>query len=323
MARSGVSLAEMGLRMDYPDLNLLIALDVLLEEESVIGAARRMNLSPPAMSRTLARIRKTFGDPILVQAGRRMVPTTRALELRNQVRTVANEALGLMQPASEEALRTLRRTFTIRASDPVVAVFASVLQARLHGSAPLVQLRFAAETEGDDEALREGRIDLAIGASRALHPEVRVQTLMEMEIIGVARSDHPLFDREITADRYAAFDQIAVSRRGRMSGPIDTALASQGLHRRVVMVLPSYSIALMALVRTGLLLYIPDPYREIAEGMGLRCFSIPLGLPLVAVRQAWHPRFDNDGPHRWLRSMVHDVFSEGAVATAPASRGRS
>src|ERR1700679_723635 len=103
--------------MTSPDLNLLFALDVLLEEGSVVGAARRMNLSAPAMSRTLARIREAVGDPILVKVGRTMMPTPRALALREQVHGSVEHARQLLQPEREVDLSTLTRQFNLHAND--------------------------------------------------------------------------------------------------------------------------------------------------------------------------------------------------------------
>ncbi len=103
--------------MQLPDMNLLVALDALLDEGSVVGAARRMNLSPAAMSRTLTRIRGAIGDPILVRAGRGLVPTPKALELREQVRDVVEQAALLFRSADSVELGTLRRRFSIRAND--------------------------------------------------------------------------------------------------------------------------------------------------------------------------------------------------------------
>ncbi len=295
--------------MEYPDLNLLIALDALLQEESVVGAARRMNLSPPAMSRTLARIRVVFGDPILVLAGRKMVPTPRAQELRDPVHGIVSQALGVMQPVGESAMRTLRRSFTIRANDSFLVAFGAQLARQLSEAAPEVSLRFAPEVGDDDDALRAGHVDLFIGATEALDPEVRVQVLLKTMIVGVARDDHAIFADAITPERFAAVDQIVVSRRGRLHGPIDTALAALNLRRRIALTAPTFSTALLLLAGNDLVLPLPDLYllegRHIPAGM--RAFPIPLDLPPVTVRQAWHPRFENDPAHRWLREMVREL----------------
>lgn len=109
--------------MQLPDMNLLVALDALLDEGSVVGAARRMNLSPAAMSRTLTRIREAVGDPILVRAGRGLVPTPKALQLQGQVRNVVEQAALLFRSADQVDLSTLRRRFSVRANDFFIGVY--------------------------------------------------------------------------------------------------------------------------------------------------------------------------------------------------------
>jgi DNA-binding transcriptional LysR family regulator len=295
--------------MKYPDLNLLIALDILLEEQSVATAARRLNLSAPAMSRTLSRIRTTVGDPILVRAGRKLVPTARALELRTLVRNTSEAAVGLLQPGSIETLATLERQFTIRANDVFAAAYGGALLAALRATAPKVTLRLRTETDQDDEALREGRIDLWIGASNALDPEVRVQTLFTTHFLGLADADHPIFDGPVTAERFAAYEHVNISRRGVNAGPIDAKLMDLGLSRTIAMVAPTFLAGMFALPGTKLIMPAPThiAWAVAATESRIRPFRLPLKLEPFAMRQAWHPRLDNDAVHRWLRGTVIEV----------------
>jgi DNA-binding transcriptional LysR family regulator len=298
--------------MKYPDLNLLVALDILLEEQSVAAAARRLNLSAPAMSRTLSRIRATVGDPILVRAGRKLVPTARALELRALVRKTSESAIGLLQPSSAEALENLERQFTIRANDVFASAYGGRLLSALRAKAPKVSLRLRAETDQDDEALREGRIDLWIGASSALDPEVRVQTLFTTRFLAVADKDHPIFAGEITAERFAAYEHINISRRGVNAGPIDARLMDLGLSRTIAMVAPTFVMGMFALPGSKLIMPAPEHlvWGLAALDSRITAFRIPLKLEPFAMRQAWHPRLDNDAVHRWLRATVLDVCKQ-------------
>ncbi len=128
--------------MARPDLNLLFTLDVLLAEGSVARAARRLHLSPSAMSRALARLREATGDPLLVRAGRGLVASPRALELRDSVSRLVHEAEAALRPAHELELGQLERTFTIRASEGFVENFGARLLARVGAEAPGVRLHF-------------------------------------------------------------------------------------------------------------------------------------------------------------------------------------
>ena len=134
--------------MKLPDLNLLVALDILLEEGSAVAAARRMNLSAPAMSRTLARIRDAIGDPVFVRSGRGLAPTPRALELREQVRGVVEQAHAIFTSGREVDLRTLERTFSLCANDVFVGAYGGKLRDLLAVHAPHTVLRFVPEGDG-------------------------------------------------------------------------------------------------------------------------------------------------------------------------------
>jgi DNA-binding transcriptional LysR family regulator len=151
--------------MSPPDLNLLITLDALLAEGSVAGAARRLRLSPSAMSRALARLRDTTGDPLLVRAGRGLVPTPRAIELRDRVSQLVQDANAVLRPAEDARLGQLERTFTLRTSEGFVENFGPALIARAGEEAPGVRLRFVRKPDKDSAPLRDGSVDLEPASS--------------------------------------------------------------------------------------------------------------------------------------------------------------
>lgn len=198
--------------MSVPDFNLLVTLDVLLAEGSVARAAKRLQLSPSAMSRALARLRETTGDPLLVRAGRGLVPTPRALELRERVSQLVQDAEAVLRPAEQPDLKQLARTFTLRTSEGFVENFGAALIARINEQAPGVRLRFMHKPDKDSTALRDGTVDLETGVvGKAAGPELRTQGLFRDRFIGVVRSGHPLSLGEITPARYAAGSHISVS----------------------------------------------------------------------------------------------------------------
>lgn len=299
--------------MQLPDMNLLVALDALLDEGSVVGAAQRMNLSPAAMSRTLGRIRDALGDPILVRAGRGLVPTPRALALREQVSALVEQAGQVFRSGDDVDLPNLERAFNIRTNDLFIALYGAQLLRMMHEQAPRTVLRFVPESPGgdDDSVLRDGRTDLIISSTVELGPEIKVQSLFHTEYIGLARRDHPIFDDEITPERFAAYPQISVSRRGRANGPIDVELANFKVQRRVALITPSFHSAMFSLPDSDLILPMPANILNSVNKLGLplRAFPIPLPLEQVTVMQAWHPRFQNDPAHRWLRQTLKTCCS--------------
>jgi DNA-binding transcriptional LysR family regulator len=298
--------------MQSTDLNLLVALNALLDEGSVLGAARRMNLSAPAMSRTLGRIRHVMGDEILVRAGRRMVPTPRALELHGRVRNLIEDAQSVMRPEGAADPAALVRGFTVRASDYVAGVFGATLQAIVTREAPLVTLRFADQGKEDLAALREGRIDLDVGVLGHIGPEIRQQILLRDRFVAVVRSGHPLLRGRLTARRFAAAStHVSASRRGFSHGPIDEALAAQGLSRQVRFVVPGFHAAMLAAAASDIVAAVPLGVAATATRLGLkiRYLDLPFSTPEVAIAQAWHPRFDQDSGHRWLRGAVRKALT--------------
>ena len=292
------------------DWNLLAALDTLLAEGSVTAAAGQLHLSVPATSRTLSRIRQTFGDPMLVRAGRGLVPTPRAQELQQRLHRLVEEADAIVRAGRELDLAALQRTFTIRANDAIACLLAARLAARTAPAAPGVKLRFLPEGEEDLAALRDGEVDLDLGVIPGFGPEVRTMPLYEERLVGMVASDHPLDTRRVTLRRLAAVEHVAVSRRGRRRGPLDDLLEAQGLRRSVVAVVPTFTSAAHVIATSRLTGMLPERYaREVAGLTGARLYDVPAELPLLAMSQAWHVRNDLDPAHRWLRTEVAGALS--------------
>ncbi|TAX72105.1 LysR family transcriptional regulator [Rhizobium leguminosarum] len=293
--------------MSTPDLNLLVTLDVLLAEGSVARAAQRLRLSPSAMSRALARLRETTGDPLLVRAGRGLVPTPRALELRERVARLVEDAQAVLRPAEALDLERLVRTFTLRTSEGFAESFGPDLIARLGRQAPGVRLRFVQKPDKDSSPLRDGTVDLETGVvSERTGPEVRAQALFRDRFIGVVRMGHPLCEREMTPSRYAAGRHITVSRRGLDKGPIDDALNALGLERQIATIVSGFSTALALAWASDLIASVPERHTE-ALRAGMHSFPLPVSTPEITVSLLWHPRMDADPAHRWLRGCVRDA----------------
>ncbi|MFB7598828.1 LysR family transcriptional regulator [Streptomyces sp. NPDC056160] len=294
------------------DANLAVALDALLAEQSVTRAAARLRTSPAAMSRTLGRLRRILQDPLLVRAGQTMVPTPRALALRDEAAAVVRRLGALLTPGTGADPATLRRTFTLQTADLVGAALAPGLLLLARQEAPGVSLRFRTEELEAQPALRDGRIDLEIGSIDHVDPETRVEELVTVRMVAAVRPGHPLAEGPLTPARLADADHVTVSRRGRFTGPLDTALAEHGLRRRVTAALPSHLAAMTLTARGDVVCLVPaalpgaapSPLTDTATALGLRLLDIPLPLPPLTIGMAWHPRHAADGAHHWLRAAV-------------------
>jgi DNA-binding transcriptional LysR family regulator len=293
--------------MSAPDLNLLLTLDALLSEGSVAGAARRLRLSPSAMSRALARLRQATGDPLLVRAGRGLVPTPRALALREQVSQLVLDAQAALRPVQAPDLRSVNRTFTLRTRQGFVENFALELIARVSEQAPGVRLCFVDKADKDSTALREGSVDLETAVvDERTRPELRTQALFQDRLIGVVRQGHPLGQIEVSAADYARGAHIGVSLHGLDHGPIDQALGALGLSREIVTTVPGFSAALGLARSSDLIASVPERYTTRLRH-GMHSFALPFALPGFTIAMLWHPRMDADPVHRWLRGCVREV----------------
>ncbi|HWT08903.1 MAG TPA: LysR family transcriptional regulator [Roseomonas sp.] len=293
--------------MSRPDLNQLVTLDALLSEGSVARAARRLRLSPSAMSRALARLREATGDPLLVRAGRALVPTPRALELRERVGPLVEAAEAVLRPVQRLDPGRITRDFTLRTSDGFVENFGPALIARVGAEAPQARLRFVPKPDRESAGLRDGSVDLETGVvGRSQGPEVRAQALFEDRFIGVARDGHRLAAGRITPARYAAERHVRVARRDLEADAIDDALASRGLQRVVATIVGGFATALVLARQSDLVASVPERHTGRLRD-GLFSFALPVPVPPITVAMLWHPRMDADPAHRWLRGCVRAV----------------
>lgn len=298
-------------RSALPDLNLLVTLDLLLTEGSVARAARRLRLSPSAMSRALARLRAATGDPLLVRAGRGLVLTPRALELRAQTGPLVEAAASVLRPAEKPDLTSLARTFTLRTGDGFAENFGPALIARIQAEAPGVRLRFVQKAERNREALRDGSVDLETGViGPNSDPELRTQALFRDHFVGAIRAGHPLAKGKVTLARYARGKHVEtgqhVDQQRAEPGLADGVLAAAGLTRETAVIVGGFATALALARQSDLIATVPARHTGHLRS-GMHSFRLPFALPEITVAMLWHPRLDSDPAHKWLRNCVRAV----------------
>jgi DNA-binding transcriptional LysR family regulator len=269
--------------MPGPDLNLLVTLNVVLSEGSVVRAARRLHLSPSAMSRALARVREATGDPLLVRAGRGLVPTPRAIELKERVAAVVQDAEALLRPATAPDLARVARTFTLRSREGFVESFGARVIARLARDAPGVRLHFVAKLTRDNSALRDGTVDLETGVvDQDTSPELRA------------------------SPRYAAGEHILTVRSGFGQARVDDVLKPLGLERRIATTVSGFGSAIALARQSNLIATVPERYTSTLRS-GMCTFALPFAMPPFTLSLLWHPRMHADPVHQWLRTCVTEV----------------
>ncbi len=288
------------------DLNLLVALDLLLDARSVRGAARRAHVTPSAMSHTLGRLRALLEDELLVRAGRDMVLTPRAEALIVPLRAVLSGARRLLEAPGRLDPASLRRPFRLVCTDHVSTVLLPQVEARLRAQAPGVDLYLCPLQSDTMEDLRNGAVDAAIGVFPEAPPELRQRRLFDDGFVTVARSGHPrLAGSKLSLDAFLAEDHLLVAPRGTPSGTIDGLLAEAGLRRRVARTVPHFLAAIWHVTESDLLLTISRRLvTATAHRLPLLRWPTPLPVEDYTLHLAWHPRLDASPEDAWLRGVL-------------------
>lgn len=309
--------------MESSDLASLSTLDALLQEESVTKAARRLGLSAPAVSHALARLRERFDDPLLVRAGRGMVLTPRAEELKPLVRDAVSVAARVFSPAGDFSPAAMARAFTVSMTDYVMLVFGGAFDEALREGAPGLDLRVVPNAVDDASRLRAGASDLAVGIYGDLPPELKTRPVITDRLVCVVRQDHPTVRERLPLDAFVALEHIQVAPRGQPGGYVDELLGERGMARRVVRAVPYFQVALEMTAGSDRVLTVSERIaRQLGPALGLRVLEPPLPLEPFALSMVWHPRFDADPGHRWLRDTLHGVTQSMGAMAHPSPRRR-
>jgi DNA-binding transcriptional LysR family regulator len=296
------------------DLNLLRVFDAILRDRSVTVAAARVGLTQPAMSNALARLRALFGDTLFVRTPRGMNPTPYAQSIAEPVR----HALGLIEATLTQAREfdpaRSDRTFRIHMSDIGEMVFLPPLLERVQRDAPGVKVETRSLPEsGLPEALATGEIDLAIGFLPGLRAPVRGEHVFTDPYVCLMRADHPAAGARLTRRQFLEASHALVSSAGSGHRVIEEAMLAAGMHRKIALRVPHFTVVPMILERTDLVVTVPSRVARIFEGMGrLRSLPAPVAIPRAAVKVHWHDRFGGDPGNRWLRELLVTLHGDGS-----------
>ncbi len=302
---------------DY-DLNLLRVLNAVLDAGSVTGAAERLHLSVPATSHALARLRQVTGDPLLVRAGRRLVPTPRAQALRLPVANWVAQTRTLLASRADQPLAALHRRFVVRAPDGIPIAFGGPLALALLRDMPCAELHFVGEH--DNGSLRDDQVDLDIGWFRPRDPELHVIELLQWAPVALVRRDHALAGQRLTARRYAAHPHVEVQARTPGPSPVDRALTALGLKRKVVMTVDHANVAPLIAARSGLIATVSERMGQaMAPALDMLVMPLAFAIDRDPMVMAWHPRQHDDPAHRWLRTELLTIAKNSGRMAAPSA----
>jgi DNA-binding transcriptional LysR family regulator len=287
------------------DLGLLVTLETLLTERNVTRAASRLNLSQPALSARLARLRDAFGDPLLIPGQRGMVLTQRALELMEPLHEALEGVRRVVEQGAPINPETLRATVAIAASDYVQYALLARYSVVLRAEAPMVRVAWRTlDVMALTTQLERGEVDLALARPEEAPAAMRQRRLYEEEYVVVARQGHPAVHGVLDLDLFCALDHVVVSKLGGgFAGPTDAALEAIGRRRTVALSTSGFLIVPEIVSRSDMIAVIP---RRIADGWSdrVQVLEPPLHIPGFAIASIWHDRTTNHPAQSWLRDRL-------------------
>ncbi|MEM5446603.1 LysR family transcriptional regulator [Paraburkholderia guartelaensis] len=297
------------------DLNLLRALDALLDERNVTRAAQRLSLTQPAVSAMLTRLRESFGDPLFVRSQRGIVPTERALQLAAPLKQVLSEIEQMLQPQAFVPAEA-EMTLTLASTDYALRAVVVPYLARLRETAPGVRAVIVpVQHERLQAQLESGDVDLALITPETAPADLHARRLFDERYVCVMRADHPAAQRRLTLERFCALDHALVSYEGgSLSGVTDEALARVGRTRRVAVSVNSFLVLPDLLLTSDLIAVVPS--RLVKNAAGLAVVEPPLAIPGFTKTLAWHERTHRSPGHQWARALLFETC-EALASDAP------
>ena len=300
-----------------PDLHHLQVLDVLLREHSLTRAARTLNVTQPALSKTLARLRRYFDDPLFVRVSLRMEPTPKALQLQAPVRAILERVQSLRSEHVSFHPRTSDRTFNFCVVDAGLLKLLPPLVDRLLEEAPNVRLQvLQLDAQHLEPWLESGKLDFAMGSFGSLTKQIRRQPLWVERYVSVARKGHPRIGAEPSARAFAAEKHVLVSipGSGHAHQTAERALEAAIPPANIICRIPMFIGAAVVAKHTDAVATLPLSIAAVlAKDLDLQVITPPIKLPKIDIYQYWHERFHRDPGNQWIRSIFKSLFSKSSA----------
>jgi DNA-binding transcriptional LysR family regulator len=295
------------------DLNLLVVLDALLRLRNVSRAAEALQMSQPAVSFAMRKLRTLLGDPLFIRAARGLRPTPRAEALAPPIREVLDRIrTGVLTPPCFDP-GTTRRTFTFNMADVGELVFLPSLRAHLENVAPGADIRTVSTPPAAlEEAMRAGEVDLAVGYFPGLRgAAIYQQQLFSHSFVCVVSRNHPRIRGQITKKQFLEEKHAVVQQEGKSHELFEQALAEQGLSRRIALSVPHFLAIPLLVAESDLVVTVPYAVaRSFGRMTDLKLLRPPIEVPRAEIKQHWHACFHHDGANRWIRGVVASLFVE-------------
>lgn len=303
------------------DFRLLALFDAVYEHGSFTLAAQKLSMSQPAVSQGMARIRRLLGDPLFVRAAQGLMPTPHAERLIAPVRDLLQTFRGRVLGGSGFTPKTSDREFSCALTDLGAFTLMPRVLAQLHAAAPGVRLRLVSlESGGIAAGLESARVDLAFGPFPKMPGGIFRQRLYDDEYVCLLRPSHPLAKGRLTLRRFADAEHVLVVTEGTghaFNPLVEQAITAAVAGQRIVLKLPSFTVAAFLVRDADLLLTLPRRAALLlARDLDLKMLPVPLKLKRLEIFQYWHERSHHDAGHRWFRNEIATLFNDGRVRAA-------
>lgn len=293
------------------DMKLLSIMIELYRTKSVSQTAENLGLNQPAVSMSLARLRKLFGDPLFVNTHHGMEPTPHAAHIIDRLKEAHDRLRAALEHHEDFMPETSSRTFHIAATDIGQVVVLPSLMNRLRVAAPNVLVDFSNFSEASHFQLETGELDVALGFIPPLESGFHRQKLFTERFVCVVRKRHPRIKKELTLADFERESHLIVATRATGHSIVQTTLESIDVRRKVGLRVPNFIGLSALLANTDLLATVPERLaKSIASHVRVRMFAPPISFPPYTVMQYWHARSNAEPANRWLRSVIADLFQE-------------
>ncbi|WP_254304309.1 LysR family transcriptional regulator [Candidatus Sodalis sp. SoCistrobi] len=285
-----------------------MVLNALLEDCSVNLAARKLNVTAPAISKSLNKIRALFNDPILVRSGTKLILTPKAIALKEDVRQLVNRIESMLNTNMAFEPHTTTVSFTIAANATIVFTLNALLFCEVQRSAPNVFINLVHDSDYDDDFLRSNDIDLYIGEMRDLNPEITIRTIHSAKCYFMCRCGHPILASDKSMDNLLKYHFVQTKEK--YPPGTDEAAKYFWSARHVMGATPGYMATMNAITHSDALAIVPDFVVTTMKklNVAVEFFSADFDLGKRSIIQAWHSKHNNSPCHKWLRDLTKGMF---------------
>lgn len=306
------------------DLNLLLVFHHLLILKRVSAVAELLNMSQPAVSSALGRLRSSLNDELFIRTQAGMTPTPYALQLAAPVAMAMDGIQQALNVRGTFDPKTSTRNFTIALTDVGEMYFLPVLMDALAHAAPGVTLQVVSVAQSSlKEDMSNGQIDLAMGLLPQLQAGFFQQSLFKQKYVCLMRQKHPLAQlKSLTVSALFAAEHVRVLATGTGHGRVDLALDKQKHQRKVRLTVPHYVALGDVLQHSNLIATVPERFAlRIVKPFDLTMRDLPIKIDNSAIHQCWHGRLHRDPGHQWLRQLMRKLFGDLAAGAEEKSIG--